>query len=255
MRIGAGTIAGLLCLLMLACGTGSEDQSIPDLPDSMTFPIDSVAETLANPVTIEPVSEYEQTFMDSGLVEIEEFIPGILVELKYSTTDNFISSDVYGTLDNCYLRGEAATKLKKAQELLQGEKPGYLLLLYDCTRPHRVQQVMWDQLDIPYKRNYLAPPSEGSVHNYGCAVDLTVVDDLGVPLDMGTAFDFFGPLAQPQKETYMLASGQLTEAQLENRLLLRRTMRKAGFYDIRTEWWHFNAFSNKETKKRFSRIP
>lgn len=244
---------GLMGLLFFSCGSEGEKQHIP--ADSLSTPIDTPAVPPPLLPAPEPISEYEQTFMDSGLVEIGEFVPGIQVDLKYSTTDNFIESDVYGGLDKCYLRGEAAVKLRKAQELLQKEMPGYSLLLYDCTRPHRVQQVMWDQLDIPYKRNYLAPPSEGSVHNYGCAVDLTVVNELGEPLDMGTAFDFFGPLAQPQKETSMLASGKLTEEQHANRLLLRRTMRKAGFYDIRTEWWHFNAFSNKETKRRFSRIP
>ena len=255
MKGVAWVFAGLLGLLFAACG--SETENHPNLPsaDSISIPIDTV-EVIPEPLP-EPkrISEYEQTFMDSGLVEIAEFVPGVQVELKYSTTDNFINSDVYGDLDLCYLRGEAAVKLKQAQELLQEEMPGYSLLLYDCTRPHRVQQVMWDQLDIPYKRNYLAPPSEGSVHNYGCAVDLTVVNELGEPLDMGTPFDFFGPLAQPQKEASMLASGKLTEEQHANRLLLRRTMRKAGFYDIRTEWWHFNAFSNKVTKRRFSRIP
>lgn len=254
MRIVALLFTGLLCLLFVSCGTESDSHQNPTSNDSLPVSVDT-SEAIPEPLPPEPISEYEQTFMDSGLVEIEEFIPGVKVELKYSTTDNFVDSDVYGTLNNCYLRGEAALKLKKAQSLLQEEMPGYSLLLYDCTRPHRVQQVMWDQLDIPYKRNYLAPPSEGSVHNYGCAVDLTVVNELGEPLDMGTPFDFFGPLAQPQKESAMLASGKLTEAQHANRLLLRRNMRKAGFYDIRTEWWHFNAFSNRETKRRFSRIP
>ena len=175
--------------------------------------------------------------------------------MKYSTTDNFVHADVYGTLEKCYLRGEAASKLKKAQTILKEAHPNYSLLIYDGVRPHRVQQHMWDKLDVPYKRNYLSPPSKGSVHNYGCAVDLTIADSTGVALDMGTPFDFFGPLAQPQLEKKMLAEEKLTPEQHANRLLLRKTMKKAGFYDIRTEWWHFNAFASREVKRRFTRIP
>ncbi|MEM6271182.1 MAG: M15 family metallopeptidase [Bacteroidota bacterium] len=243
--------AGILC-----AGCGGPEAATPPKPDSLVQPVGPDPAPPPPPIdTVPPMSEYERTFIDSGLVEVQEFIPGIRVDLKYSTSDNFVSADVYGTLDRCYLRGEAAEKLKQAQALLQESHPGYSLLLYDCTRPHRVQQVMWDQLDIPYKRNYLAPPSEGSVHNYGCAVDLTLTDSTGTPLDMGTPFDFFGPLAQPQREAEMLRTGQLTETQHKNRLLLRRTMRQAGFYDIRTEWWHFNAFTNRTTKSRFTRIP
>lgn len=202
-----------------------------------------------------PMSEFERTFRDSGLVDIQEFIPGILVELMYSTEDNFVETDVYGDLTKCFLRPEAAEKLKLAQTSLQEEYPELTLLVYDGTRPHRVQAHMWEVLDVPFKRNYLAPPWEGSIHNYGCAVDLTVANLEGEPLDMGTPFDFFGKLAQPQLEKRLLASGELTEAQHENRLILRKTMKAAGFYDIRTEWWHFNAFPSRTVKSRFTRIP
>jgi zinc D-Ala-D-Ala dipeptidase len=207
------------------------------------------------PAPPKKISEFEQLFRDSGLVDLQEFIPGIRIDLKYSTTDNFVKSDVYGDLDKCFMRKEAAEKLKKAQELLQKDHPGYSLLVFDGVRPFRVQQFMWDSLKIPNKRNYLAPPSEGSVHNYGCAVDLSVADSLGQPLDMGTPFDFFGELAQPKFEGQMLANGKLTQEQHANRLILRRVMKQAGFFDIQTEWWHFNAFGSSSVKRMFSRIP
>lgn len=202
-----------------------------------------------------PMSEFERMFRDSGLVDLEEYIPGIQIDLKYSTKDNFVSADVYGDLDKCFLRQEAADKLKQAQSLLKEKHPGYSMLVYDGVRPFRVQQLMWDSLHIPNKRNYLAPPSEGSVHNYGCAVDLSIADSLGKQLDMGTPFDFFGELAQPQLEAQMLANGKLTKDQYANRLLLRSCMKKAGFFDIKTEWWHFNAFGNATVKSKFTRIP
>ncbi len=206
------------------------------------------------PVTPPSISHYEQTFLDSGLLDIEEFIPGILVELKYSTTDNFLNYDIYGTLEKCYLRREAAAKLKRALELLQLDHPDLTLLVYDGARPHRVQYEMWEALDTPNKLNYLSPPDKGSVHNYGCAVDLTVADRDGNPLDMGTEFDFFGPLAQPKLEKRMLESGELSQEQYENRLILRKAMEGAGFFNIRTEWWHFNAFGSKTVKHRFTLI-
>jgi D-alanyl-D-alanine dipeptidase len=234
-----------MCLLT-ACDTPAEQPAADPQPTEQ-----HVAPT-PKPAKI---SEYEQLFRDSGLVDIQEFIPGILVDLKYTTTDNFVHADVYGDLTKCFLRKEAAEKLAKAQELLQSEHSGYSLLVFDGVRPFRVQQYMWDTLKIPNKRNYLSPPSQGSVHNYGCAVDLTIADSLGHELDMGTPFDFFGELAQPKFEAQMLANGKLTKDQHANRLLLRRIMRKAGFFDIHTEWWHFNAFGSTSVKSKFSRIP
>jgi zinc D-Ala-D-Ala dipeptidase len=224
-------------------------------PKSSGEPISGPAEPKELPAKPKPMSEFEKEFRDSGLVDLAEFIPGIRIDLKYTTRDNFVHADVYGDLDKCFLRPEAAEKLKTAQALLQEKHPGYSLLVFDGTRPFRVQQLMWDSLQMPNKRNYLAPPSEGSVHNYGCAVDLSIADSLGKELDMGTPFDFFGELAQPQLEWQMLANGKLTKAQHENRLLLRSTMKKAGFLDIQTEWWHFNAFGNSSAKRRFSRLP
>ncbi len=248
-------LALLILTLFIACSEGSVENNGPTeeintVEDSTTTPTIGVDTTPPPP----PMSEYERTFLDSGLVDIAEFIPGILIELKYSTTDNFLNFDVYGNLEKCYLRIEAAEKLKKAQSLLQTEHPDLTLLVYDGARPHRVQYKMWEVLDVPNKLNYLSPPDKGSVHNYGCAVDLTVANLEGVALDMGTKFDFFGPLAQPKLESKMLASGELSQEQYENRLILRKAMEGAGFFNIRTEWWHFNAFGSKTVKHRFTII-
>lgn len=237
---------GLLSSLLWGCDAPVKHTPLPPAAEK------PLSET---PKAPQPLSEFEQMFRDSGLVDLETYIPGIRIDLKYTTRDNFVKADVYGDLERCYLRPEAAEKLKKAQSLLQEQHPGYSLLVFDGVRPFRVQQIMWDSLHIPNKRNYLAPPSEGSIHNYGCAVDLTIVDSLGRELDMGTPFDFFGELAQPQLEAQMLANGKLSQKQLDNRLLLRSTLRKAGFYDIKTEWWHFNAFGSSSVKARFSRLP
>ena len=241
-------IAGMLAVSM---GFGGCTET-PPLPPP---PVTDAPPPVVIDTTPPPIGALEQTLIDSGLLDIQKEIPGIRVQLMYSTTDNFVHQDVYGDLERCYLRVEAVEKLKQAQSLLQAEHPGWSLLVYDGVRPHRIQTLMWEQLDIPFKRNYLAPPWEGSVHNYGCAVDLTIADEKGVPLDMGTPFDFFGKEAQPQLEALMLSQGKLTEAQIDNRKLLRSVMKRAGFYDIHTEWWHFNAVANATARQRFTRIP
>jgi zinc D-Ala-D-Ala dipeptidase len=242
-------LLGIVWLGAMGACTPSSPPTIPPSPSS-----DSLPHALPAPAP-PPIGELEQTLIDSGLLDIQQEIPGIRVQLMYSTADNFVQQDVYGDLERCYLRPEAVDKLKLAQSLLKATHPGWTLLVYDGVRPHRIQTLMWEQLDIPYKRNYLAPPWEGSVHNYGCAVDLTIADEKGVPIDMGTPFDFFGKEAQPQLEAAMLAQGKLTEAQIANRKLLRGVMKEAGFHDIHTEWWHFNAVANATVRKRFTRIP
>jgi D-alanyl-D-alanine dipeptidase len=190
-----------------------------------------------------------------GLVEVQQAIPGILVELKYATTDNFMHKNVYGCLQKAYLQKEVVARLKKAQDYLSASHPGYHLLIYDAARPLSKQWDLWNALpQYPPKvrRNYVANPAEHSIHNYGSAVDLTVADEQGRPLDMGTPFDFFGEMAYPSREKVLLASGKLTKEAYNNRLILRKAMVRGGFMPIEYEWWHFNAFSRAEAKRRFA---
>jgi D-alanyl-D-alanine dipeptidase len=97
----------------------------------------------------------------------------------------------------------------------------------------------------------VADPREHSIHNYGSAIDLTVADEKGNALDMGTKFDFFGELAYPSKERELLSKNKLSKKAYENRQILRNAMKSAGFMPIEYEWWHFNAFSRAEAKRRY----
>jgi len=189
-------------------------------------------------------------------VDIHTIDTTIVVDLKYSTTDNFVGVDVYGDLESCYLQPQVAQMLAEAQRLLLQDHPNLRLLIFDCARPLSVQQILWDTLQKPedIKHLYVADPKEGSIHNYGSAVDLTIADRYGQPLDMGTNYDHFGPLAYPSQEAELLDSGELTEEQISNRKLLREVMTKAGFTIINTEWWHFNAFSRKHAQELFDII-
>jgi D-alanyl-D-alanine dipeptidase len=199
----------------------------------------------------------ERKLIEQGMVDITKVIPGIQVELKYSTEDNFFKQDVYGDLVRCYLHPKATEMLAKAQEALQKDYPKLSLLVYDGVRPLSVQQILWDSLDKPdsIKPLYVSDPKIGGLHNYGVAVDLTIVDmKTGKLLDMGTPFDFFGYPAYPDRELQMLAEKKITKAQVANREILRKVMKGAGFTGIGSEWWHFNAFSRKEAGEKFPLI-
>ncbi|MDQ3111229.1 MAG: M15 family metallopeptidase [Bacteroidota bacterium] len=189
------------------------------------------------------ISPIEAQLIKAGLVNIHDLDSGIVVDLRYSTTDNFIGLDMYGDFDKCYLQKEVADKLVLAQKALRTKYPFYSLVVYDATRPLHIQQQMWDTLTLPpgEKTKYLSNPGNGSLHNYGAAVDLSIIDDKGIPLDMGTPFDFFGEKAHPVKEGELLDKGILSQRQVLNRELLREVMRKSGFFGIQTEWWHFNS--------------
>jgi zinc D-Ala-D-Ala dipeptidase len=192
-----------------------------------------------------------------GLVNIQQIDASLLVELKYSTTDNFIGKDVYGCITHCYLQKAVAEKLKKANQLLQKKYPSLRLLVYDGARARTVQWKLWNALPqyTPQKRkDYVADPREGSIHNYGCAIDLTVAEKSGKVLDMGTKFDYFGELAYPRHEDRLLKAGKLTNEQVKNRQLLRSVMTQSGFTQNTSEWWHYDAMSRKQAKARYGII-
>ena len=203
------------------------------------------------PPKISQICEYEQKMREQGLVNIQEIDPDILVELKYSTTDNFVGKDVYGCITKCYLQKRPAEMLSNANDLLRRKNANYRLLVYDGGRPLSIQKILWNTLtQYPPKERakYVANPAEGSIHNYGSAVDLTIATLDGTALDMGTKYDFFGELAYPVKEAYFLKKGKLTNQQIANRALLRNVMKAAGYMPIEYEWWHFNAMSRQTAK-------
>lgn len=198
--------------------------------------------------------DWESILKGMGLVDVQQDCPEVLVDLKYSSPDNFVGQDVYGDLDKCFLQKGASAKLAAAQRKLRKLRPGWRLLVFDGARPRRIQARFFAIVKGTPQRQYVADPARGSIHNYGAAVDLTIVDADGRELDMGTPFDFFGELAQPRLESELLAQGKLTRKQLDNRLLLRNVMTSAGFLPISNEWWHFDAFPPKEVRARFKII-
>jgi zinc D-Ala-D-Ala dipeptidase len=167
-------------------------------------------------------------------------LPGIAVDIRYATPHNFVGRNVYGDLDCAYLRVEAAQALMQAVDWLARHQPGVTLVVLDALRPQRVQEALWDTLAGTPLTQYLAHPARHSIHSFGMAVDVTLLDRDGRELDMGTGFDAMTPASHPEFEAELLAQGQLTAAQLAHRGWLRAAMRHGGFQPISTEWWHFD---------------
>lgn len=181
-----------------------------------------------------------------GLVDIQSIDERILVDLRYASDNNFMGHQLYDTLRQVFVQREVAERLMKVQDYLDSLRPGYRLLIYDGVRPRQVQAEMWKALDsIPLlnRGKFVSNPALGSVHNFGAAVDLTIVDRKGKALDMGAEYDDFRKIAFPSMEAHFLQTGELSQAQVDNRKLLRQVMRSQLFSNIPSEWWHFNAFS------------
>lgn len=195
----------------------------------------------------------EQTLIDLGLVNIRQVDSTIAVDLRYATENNFLHKNLYGDLKNCYLQKDIAEKLAKAQASLKKKYPFYSLIIYDGVRPLSIQQTMWDELKAP-ERKYVSDPQTGSLHNFGCAVDVSIVNENGWEMDMGTPYDYFGELGHPIAEQRMIQEGKLSWRQFENRKLLREVMTEAGFTIITTEWWHFNGTSLRNAEEKFKKV-
>lgn len=181
-------------------------------------------------------------------------IEGVAVDLRYASERNFVGRDLYGELDCAWLHRLAAEGLAQAVARLAETVPGHRLLVLDALRPHRVQIQLWDHLDGTDLRQYVADPARGSIHSFGMALDVTVIDEAGRELDMGSGFDEMTALSHPVLEAAHLASGALTQAQHANRLLLRDALNAAGFRGIDNEWWHFEMLERQLVRETFLRV-
>ena len=181
-------------------------------------------------------------------------IAGIAVDLRYATPDNFVGRDLYSPYDCAWLHRDAAAALERVVAWLKERRPDCMPLVLDALRPQRVQQQLWDALAGTDLQMYLADPKRGSIHSFGMALDVTLVDEAGRELDMGTGFDDMTLLSHPALEARFLASGELTTAQAANRQLLRDAMFQAGFVGINTEWWHFDCGDRNVVRRTFRRV-
>ena len=200
---------------------------------------------------------FDAKMQEYNLVDIRELDSSILVDLKYSSTDNFVGVDMYRELETAYLEREFAKRVVRAQQLLQQRHPEYTLLIYDAARPISVQRDMRKAVEGTEFENFVADGTRGGRHNYGVAVDLTIATLDGRPLDMGAGFDDFTDAASvkgtadssdPATRTVkvygdyisnLAERGVISREAAANRILLIEVMHEAGLYPYRREWWHY----------------
>lgn len=163
------------------------------------------------------------------MVELKSIIPKIVYNLRYATTNNFMNRRMYpGKTNRTFMRLPAVESLHKVQKELN--ETGLGIKIFDAYRPYSVTVKFWE---LVKDEKYVANPSNGSGHNRGIAVDLTIINlKTGEELNMGTGFDNFTDTAH---QTFT----NLPEEILQNRSLLRSTMEKYGFKALDTEWWHY----------------
>ena len=203
--------------------------------------------------------DFDAKMQEYNLVDIQTLAGAedIVVELKYSTTDNFVGKDMYLDLDRAYLTPDFAQKVIRAQQILRERNPQLTLLIYDAARPISVQRYMRKLVEGTKFQDFVADGTKGGRHNYGVAVDLTIATNQGVPLDMGAGFDDFTDAAAVKGTSdtndqanrnikvytayinSLVKRGLISQQAANNRLLLVEVMIEAGLYPYRREWWHY----------------
>ena len=181
-------------------------------------------------------------------------IAGIEVDLRYATTQNFDGRVLYVGIDCAWLRVEAAAGLEGAAAWLAAHHPGHCLRVLDALRPQRVQETIWRDVQGTPGERYFADPVRGSIHSFGMAVDMTLVDPAGHELDMGSGFDEMSVRSHPALEAEQLAAGAITREHIAARGVLRSAMAASGFSGIPTEWWHFNLGDPERIRAELPRV-
>ncbi len=218
------------------------------------FLYEEVAEN-ADSTAFESECELERRLINLGLVDIQSVDSTIIVELVNTSTNNLTREDLYGCLEKAYVLPDFATKLKTAQYYLKMIYPLYSLKISDAARPLSVQVKLWEKVKGTKSQKFIADPSTGSMHNYGAAVDVTIVDENHNELDMGSGSVREVQIVRGENGSihYSLPKS-ISDKQSDNRKLLSDVMKKAGCYGIKSEWWHFNAFTRVYTMNNFKII-
>jgi len=210
-------------------------------------PVRPVAELRAEALKARPPVE-QGSFRSPELVELVALDPTIHLDIRYATARNFLGTPVYEQA-RAFLQRPAAQALVRAHRKLRAQ--GYGLLIHDAYRPWYVTKIFWDATP-PDKHEFVADPSEGSRHNRGCAVDLTLYDlKSGQAVAMPSLYDEMTPRA------YSDYQGGSAEENA-HRALLKQALEAEGFVQLPNEWWHFDYKDWKQypiLNLPFARIP
>jgi D-alanyl-D-alanine dipeptidase len=180
------------------------------------------------PVEVAAYREQVKQDQRKELIDLEKFIPDVVLDIRYATTNNFTGEKIYN-LPKAYARRPVAVSLKKAQE--EFRKHGYGIKVFDAYRPYAATVKFYE---VYPDTTFVASPYRGSRHNRGCAIDMTLIDlRTGEELRMPTGYDAFVREARP---TYPVNDAVVRK----NRALLITVMDKYGFRVNASEWWHFD---------------
>ena len=189
---------------------------------------------LKNPYGLEVINEYSiykksvELDKNKQLIEIKKRIPTIKLDIRYAGKNNFAKQAVYKQA-RAFARLPVVDALENVQDELK--KSGYGLKIFDGYRPYSVTVKFFA---IASDKTFVANPKDGSRHNRGCAIDLTLIDlRTGRDLEMPTPYDSFAVEAASD-------FNNLPAKIIQNRKLLRDTMEKHGFRVLNNEWWHFD---------------
>lgn len=193
-----------------------------------TFPLYAQYKYGLTPVTLQQYEKSIQTNPDKELIDLEKFVPGVVLDIRYATTNNFTKQRIY-TLAKAYARKPVAAALKRVQAAL---KPmGLGIKIFDAYRPYKATVKFYE---VYRDTTYVASPYRGSRHNRGCAIDMTIIDlKTGAELKMPTGYDSFQKAAWPSTPVK-------DPAIKKNRDLIIAVMEKQGFKVNSSEWWHYD---------------
>lgn len=193
-------------------------------------PLRPVAELAREAARKQPPAELVRGLETPELVSLGALDARIRLDIRYATPRNFLGTPVYDR-PRAYLQKDAAAALRRALDALW--QLGYGLLIHDAYRPWRITWIFWEATPAG-KRDFVANPAEGSRHNRGCAVDLTLYDrKTGRPVEMPSLYDEMSERSSPD-----YSGGAAGQRRLRD--LLRREMERQGFRVFAIEWWHFD---------------
>jgi len=218
-------------LALVACGSGSRstDQSLDSTGVFTVHPVRPITQLLPIALAATPPAE-SGDFRAADLVELTALDPTIKLDIRYATTRNFLGTPLYSQA-RAFMQRPAAEALVRVQRSLTAE--GYGLLVHDAYRPWYVTRIFWDAMPAELHK-FVADPAEGSRHNRGCAVDLTLYElSTGHAVSMPSVYD------EATERAYANYTGGTAE-QRRLRDLLRRHMEAEGFTVYEFEWWHFD---------------
>jgi len=223
------------CLLLVSCQSKrteavttvaeAEKEEVADTLAEVEMPVADTTPDPINPGIFVPEAPDYDTTKWTDILLLDSTIR---LDIRYATANNFVEEAMYDCA-RCFLRPEIAKAVVVVHQDLK--KRGYGgLKMFDCYRPRPIQWKLWEKVPDP---RYVADPRKGSQHNRGGAVDLTIVDQNGEELAMGTGYDYFG------QEAYHNYT-ELPDSVLQNRQLLLSTMETHHFNPTSTEWWHYS---------------